>query len=234
MNVIHGRDAYIEFYKNDEYRPFICCESVEISVSTETKQVKTVGDGIWSRVRGQKNSYSITVSGIVPYGEDDVNAFDLLEYQMSMTGILYRMIFKQNDGTTLTMITGEVLVTGTTLTSPVDFLNASLTFQGVGPFELGIPPSCSAEISDYDVEQDEFSYALYHVAINSLVSGTVPRYDYSIDGGEDQTALSTGWTFNVSGLPGAGLGDHVLEIWPVCANGVKGVKETYNFTTSFF
>jgi hypothetical protein len=232
MNVILGRDAYIEFYKEDAYRPFICCESVEISVSTETKNVKTIGDGIWARKRGQRNSYTITVSGIVPYGEADVTAFDLLEYQMQMTGILYRIVFKQQDGTTLTMITGECLVTATTLTAPVDFLNASLTFEGVGPFELGIPPTCTAEISDYTVTQDGSFWNIYHVAILELVSGTVPRYDYRIDEEEELTALSTGFTFNVAGIGGSGLGAHVLEIWPVCSNGIKGVKTTHNFTTS--
>jgi hypothetical protein len=232
MNVIHGRDAYIEFYKNDEYRPFICCESVEISVSTETKNVKTIGDGIWTRSKGQRNSYTLTVSGIVPYGEADVTALDLLEYQMQMTSILFRMVFKQNDGTTLTMIMGECLVTGTTLTSPVDFLNASLSFQGVGPFELGIPPTCTAEIVSYTVTQDASFWNIYHVSIFSVTTGSVPRYDYRIDEEEELTALDSGFTFNVAGIGGSGLGAHVLEIWPVCSNGIKGTKTTYNFTTS--
>lgn len=225
MNVILGRDAYIEFYQDETWQAFVCCESVEISFTTETKSVKTIGDGIWSRVRGQKNSYSVTLSGIVPY-DGDVNAFYLMENQWSMVEIPFRMIFKQNDGTEYTQIRGTGLVTGTTLGAPVDFLNCSITIQGVGRPELGAVPTCTAEIADYDTTEPTLGF-LWTVTINSLVTGTVTRYDWRLNGGVTESSFADEWTVNVRIY-----GDHVVEVWPVCDNGVQGVKTTINISAT--
>lgn len=235
MEVLHGIDALL-YFKNGEgdWLLYGCCETFEVSISTETKSVKTIGDGTNKRSRRQVIGYSVSASGIIRYDDPTgtFNNFDLLEYQMQGVDIEWKAAYPENDGTEFTYLYGTLLITNTTITAPNDFVNGSFEAEGQGELLRGIPPSCSAEINDYTVTQDDFSYALYSVAILTLVSGTVPQYHYRIDGGPIDTALSTGWSFNVAGLPGAGLGDHVLEIWPVCDNGIEGVKTTHNFTTS--
>jgi hypothetical protein len=230
MEVLLGRDALLQFEKEGEYVDYACCESFEVSFSTETKSVKTLGDGQWARERAQKHSCSITASGVIRIDDTTkVNGFDLYEYQRQGAHVAFRAIFKENDSSTVyTMIYGYALVVSSTFSAPVDFVNHSIEMRVMGEPTVGIMPTCSAEISDYTVDREGITF-VYQVAIQELVSGTVPTYVYALDGGAPQTATSTGWSFSVAGTASP-YGDHVLEIWPVCENGALGVKETYNFT----
>jgi hypothetical protein len=232
MEVLHGIDAVLFFRKNEEWVPYGCAENVEVVVTTEYISVKTIGDGQWDTTRAQKYNYTVSCSGIAQYDDEDnrQNAFDLLEYQVSGTHVEWHISFKQNDKTTeFTQLRGYALITSTNISAPVDFVNTSLEMRGKGELLRGAPPSCTAEIDDYTVERRELGF-IYDVEILELVSGTVPSYHWRLDGGAINTALSTGWSFSVAEV--GGYGDHVLEIWPVCDNGVEGVKTTHNFSTT--
>lgn len=235
MEALHGIDGVLFFKKNEQWVVFGCAETVDVDVQTESVSVKTIGDGMWSTTRPQRHSYTLSCSGIVQYTDEDNrhNVFDSLEYQIAGTHIQWYISFKQNDKTTeYTQLRGYALVKHCNISAPNDFVNCSVELEGRGEILRGAPPTCTAQIDDYTVTQDDLLYHRYHVSILELVSGTVPQYHYRVDGGPMDTALSTGWTFSVVNLPNAGIGGHVLEIWPVCENGIEGVKTTYNFSTS--
>lgn len=233
MNVILGKDVIIQFYKEEEYRNFVCAENITFRGQTETKSVKTIGDGIWARPRLQSNSYTIEVTGIIPYDEpDQVTAFDLTEYWKQGVGINYQMIFNDQTGETYTAIYGVALVTNCEVSGPADFAGASFTLQGIGEPIIGVPPTCESAIVNYTLTRQGLTF-IYRVAILSVTTGSVPRYDWRLDGGSINTSFDTGWPINVSSTSSYLYGTHTLEIWPVCENGARGTKLTRQFTIPF-
>jgi hypothetical protein len=231
MDTLLGRDAILEFEKEGEYVAYACCETFEVVFTTETKSVKTIGDGQWDQTRAQRHSCTITASGIIRYDDTSlVNGFDLYEYQRQGVAVPFRATFAQADGETYTMIYGNALIVSSTFSAPIDFVNHSFEMRVLGEPTVGIMPTCTAEISDYTVTRNGILLT-YSVAVLELVTGTVPSYEWALDGGAPGTALSTGWQINVADTASP-YGAHVLEIWPVCSNGVRGVKTTHNFTTT--
>lgn len=236
MEVLFGIDAVLFFKKNEVWTPVGCAENFEIRVDTETKSVKTVGDGQWSTTRAQKHAYSVSCSGLWQYdgGDDKTTQDDIMAYQVAGTHIEWYVSFKKNDKTTqYTEFGGFLLIKNTTTAAPNDFVNVSFEGEGKGALRIGPPPSCSLAITDYDFAQTGPSYAFYTVTINTVTGGTAPLFHYRVDGGAMDSSTAYEWYVNVISLPGAGLRPHVLEIWPVCDNGIDGVKTTINFTTSF-
>lgn len=234
MEALHGIDGVLFFKKNEEWVVFGCCENVECVVNTETVSVKTIGDGMWDTHRAQKHAYTVSCSGIVQYDDEDnrVNHFDLLEYQVQGVHIEWYISFKQNDKTTeYTQLRGQALVVNTNIAAPNDFVNSSVELKGKGNLLRGAPPTCDAEIPDVEgdswtLEREALGF-IYHMAVLEVSTGSVPAYDWRLDGGAMNTALSSGWSFS-----SGGYGSHVLEIWPRCDNGVQGVKLTINFETT--
>lgn len=226
MNVLFGKDAIFEVYKNGSYLPFVCCESFEMTTTTETISVLTLGDGTWAKNRGQGNSWTGSISGLWPY-DDDVNAtfLDLLDYQRQMVPIVFRIVYNKQDGSLYQQVKGQALVTNSTITSPVDFVSGTISLLGDGAYEItDILDVCTAAITSATFTVDGTVATTYHVAIIAVTTGTVPRYDYRVNGGSTLSKFNeTGWpVLNIS------TGD-ILEIWPVCDNGLQGTKYTHTF-----
>lgn len=224
MQVILGKNVWIEFYKEGDYRFFGCAENVEFNQQTATKSTRTLTSGYWANPRAQSNSYSISLTGLLP---EDTSTYstplDLMEYQRQMVPIEFRIIFENEDGTEYHQIRGLALITDGQLTGPVDFAGSSFTMVGVGEPLFGAPPSCSIEIFDFEVIHD--NAFIYEARVLGELNGPALRYDWSLDGGAEDTAMSTGWFMTITTL-----GDHQLRVWPICANGARGTQLTYDFT----
>jgi hypothetical protein len=223
MQPILGKNAIIEFKKEGNYVPFVCATSISINVSREKKSVKTIGDGINRRYRTQSIGYTISLSGLIPYDDDiDMTAFDLLPYLQSAVDIEYQIIFQKIDGTTYKLIKGVAGIDSMNFEAPTDFVRGSIEMTGNGPYVI----TDIEDVCDKVIRRASFSVTsnVLHVGIISLNSGTVPRYDYRIDGGAINTSLFTGWPVNLNSPTG-----HIIEIWPVCENGIYGTKYTYTF-----
>jgi hypothetical protein len=235
MEVLHGIDGVLFFKKNEDWVVFGCAESVEADVTTETISVKTIGDGLWSTTRPQRHSYTLSCSGVVQYTDPDNqhNVFDSLEYQIAGTHIEWYISFKQNDKTTeYTQLRGFALVKHCNIAAPNDFVNCSVELEGKGELLRGAPPTCSLAITDYTFEQFGVSYANNKMTVNTVTGGAAASFQWRVDGGALDTSTAPEWFVNVITLPSAGIGDHVLEVWPVCDNGIAGALTTIEFTTS--
>lgn len=235
MEVLNGIDALLYFKNGDgNYLLYGCCETFEVNINTETKSVKTIGDGTCARSRRQEISYSVSASGIIRIDDPSgtFNNFDLLEYQMQGVDIEWRAIYKKNDhSTAYTYLYGTMLIVQTSIVAPADFVNGSFEAEGQGELLRGVPPSCSSAITDYTFAQFGLSYAFYKMTVNT-VSGSPTSYQWRVDGGAIDTSLDNEWFVNVISLPAAGIGAHTLEVWPVCANGILGTLQTVPFTTT--
>lgn len=232
MNVILGSNAYIEFQKEGDWQPFICCETVEITFDMETISVKTIGDGVWDAKRGQMLSYTITLSGLVPYDETGVTAWDLLQYLLQMVHAEYRMVFTREDNSKIETIQGQALAKSMNLNSPVDFLTASINLEGSGP------PIFSADLCDAQVINATVVDAgggKFRVTVTDTTGAPAVKYKYVFNIGGIiefpgvptiyQSKLSTTWLIT----PQQGSGIYRIRIIAVCDNGVDGIA----YETSF-
>lgn len=223
---VKGLLTVLQFMKAGEYRDFLCATDSSIDFETETKPVKTVGDGIYKRYVGQSIGYTVTLNGLIKLNTgDDPAAFDLLDYQLAMTGIEFRMIFEDEDGN-IKVVFGEALIDKTTLAAPSDgFSNANFSFKGNGePTILDSLVACDSAITVANVDATGLPFLLV-INIVTVTGSTPMRYEYSLDGGGRLISYIT--TIDFSGLAS---GSHSVEIWPICDNGFDGTSITKTFT----
>jgi hypothetical protein len=234
---ILGKDVIIQFYKGGSFFNYGCAAEVEAQFSMETKSVKTVGDGIWKRFRGQSLSLQIEMSGVIMDDSSIPVAFDLLDYFKNMTDVQYRLLFYDNVGLKK-VITGYALPINVNLGGGSEgHATGSITLVGNGePDQIITPPNpnpnpnnpvpnCDAEIDTAHAELRGSSIQRRWIVIDSMVTGsaTIARWDYTLDGGGTQTAFTDG---NIPAewiLPLAyGVGTHTIVITPICDNGFSG------------
>lgn len=213
---ILGTDVIIQFYKGGNFYNYGCAESVEIQFSMETKSVKTVGDGVWKRKKGQSLEYQIELSGLLLDDTTLPVAFDLLDYFKNMTDINYRLLFYDNAGLKKT-ITGNALPINVNLGGGSDgFGSGNITLSGSGdPDQIITPsnpnptpnpptqplPNCDAEIDSAHMDSNLFPErrpVRRHVTIDSMVPGgaTIARWDYVVQkvGGSYNSGAQTAFT----------------------------------------
>jgi hypothetical protein len=234
-----GKDVIIQFYKGGAFFNYGCAAEVEAQFSMETKSVKTVGDGIWKRSRGQSLALQIELSGVILDDASMPVAFDLLDYYKNMTDIQYRLLFYDDVGLKK-VIEGYALPINVNLgggseghgTGNITLLGNGNPDQIVTPPNPGGPPTaCQAEIATAHTELRGSGIQRRWVVIDSMVSGsaTIDRWDYTLDGGGTQTAFTgTGpaeWILPLS----FGIGTHTIVITPICSNGFSGTPFTMVF-----
>jgi hypothetical protein len=223
---VTGKDAVIMFQKGDDYLTYACAETIDISFELEEKGVKTVGDGVYYKPRGQKISYQISLSGVVKFDDDTVpHAFDMLAYLLAMSAINYRIIFT-NDEADLKVIEGTALPTNVNMGGGSEgFANGAATLKGDGAVEVRdlIIPCPSSVISVQLVEGGD--NALIRITDHT---GSPARYEYSVDGGAFVPQTVTSFIQDLILEGGIGAGMHSITIIPVCENGYNG--ETFNIT----
>lgn len=236
---ILGKDVIIQFYKGGSYFNYGCAAEVEAQFSMETKSVKTVGDGIWKRQRGQSLGLQIELSGIIQDDGDIPVAFDLLDYFKNMTDIQYRLLFYDNVGLKK-VIEGFALPINVNLGGGSEgHATGSITLLGNGdPDNIYTPPdpddppaACQAAIATAHTGPSFPSSGIW-MKIDSMVAGsaTIMRWDYALDGGGTQTAFTDGNIPTQWRLPNsAGLGTHTIVITPICSNGFSGTPFTLVF-----
>jgi hypothetical protein len=217
---VTGKDAVIMFQKGDDYFAYACAENIDISFELEEKGVKTVGDGVYYKPRGQKIIYQISLTGVIKFDDDTVpHAFDMLAYLLAMTAINYRIIFT-NDEAALKVIEGTALPVNTNLGGGSEgFASGSATLKGDGAVEVrDLIVPCPSSITSIQLIEDE---------PNSIIritghTGTPARYEYSVDGGGFVTQMVTSFIQDLVLEGGLGAGEHSIVIIPVCENGYQG------------
>lgn len=228
-----GRNAFIQFFKDDQYLLFGCATNLSYKMHTDVVETGTVGTGYWRDVEGDGNSYTIDLSGLTVFDETGYfTSGDLADAQKQMVGVEFRIVFNDASGGLLKHIFGTALVVDCDLSAGVEFVNSSFSLIGKGEPFIGIQPTCTAEIAEADVtiEPREFGF-IHDVEVLNVTVEVAASYDYRLDGGAIQTSFAPTFTVNAAD-GGSPYGDHVLEVWPVCGNGVRGIKATKNFTVS--
>lgn len=222
--LVLGKNAILQVYKAGQYRDFAVATDVSIDFKTDTKSVKTIGDGVWKRSRAQAIGYTISLSGLIKVGEfDDPLAFDLLEYQKQFTDLQYRIIFQE--GAALKVIEGKALVDSTQFSGPSDGF-ATSQFNMTGNGEPTISDSlipCNVTVTDITFSQESFGTPVSIYMVTSG-SGTVLKWEYTINGGSVMSAYTNPFSLTLS------PGTKSFTVTPVCTNGFSGTGRTENYT----
>jgi hypothetical protein len=240
---ILGKDVIIQFYKGGNFFNYGCAAEVEAQFSMETKSVKTVGDGIWKRSRGQSLALQIELNGVIMDDTSIPVAFDLLDYFKNMTDVQYRLLFYDNVGLKK-IISGFALPINVNLGGGAEgHGTGSITLVGNGdPDQIITPPNpnpnpnnpvpnCDAEIATAHTELRGSTIQRRWVVVDTMVPGgaTISRWDYTLDGGGTQSAFTSGipaeWILPIA----FGIGTHTIVITPICDNGFSGTPFTMVF-----
>jgi hypothetical protein len=226
MNPITGNNVTIQFLKGDAYYDYACATDITIDFVLDEKPVRTYGDGTWYKPRGQRHSYSISLSGLVVFDEPTLpGAFDLLEYLRAMSGIQYRIFFDEPITSTLKLIEGIALPINVTLGGAAEgFAQGNIELKGDGNVSIrDAIINCPSEV---------LTIALNDAQTAILITGHTGepvRYDYGIDGG----GLDTAYIFTDPAeldLPDdIAIGVHTIQIFPVCENGDYGTEFNGSF-----
>lgn len=227
-----GKDAVILFEKGGDYFPYACAISIGIEFIMETKSVKTIGDGVHKRKRGQSLDHRITLDGLIKFDDDTVpHSFDLLAYHQNMTDIPYRIVFT-NDQSQLKVIEGIALPTNVSLGGGSEgFANGSITLEGNGPYEiLDAPSGCSATITGGEMIVVGSNNGF---RITALTGGPVTRYDWAVNDSSRSSAFVDGTLpdeFSLGFLWPTGTDyNNLLTVWPICENGNDGIPFEIEF-----
>lgn len=231
---VKGVDVLFQMLQGGFYYNYACATSVEIAFTMETKSTKTIGDGTWKRKRGQSHDYEINLEGVIIISETQPDVFNMLDYWSDMVEVSYRIIFTDSEGG-FQLIEGNALPTNVSLSGPSEGHAAgSITLQGNG--EPSIRTSlemCPAAIATGHYFKTGTGPGVHKFSVDTLHpgSGTITRYDYSVDGGGVQTIFTDGtlpatWSILVSGVP---LSNHTIRVVPICENGFEGDAYNHNF-----
>jgi hypothetical protein len=242
---IVATDVVIQFVVGTSFVTYGCATDLETSFTMETKEVKTVGDGIWKRKRGQSLTQTISLSGVVKNDSAVPDTFDLLDNLKNMVDVEFKILFFDETGTAKTL-KGFALPTEVTFSSGSEgFATGSITLVvngdpdavaagggGSGGGGGTVPPDCAAEIDTAHTELRGTGIQRRWVVIDTMVSGSadITRWDYTLDGGGTQTAFTSATIPAEFILPLiAGPGHHTVVITPVCDNGFSGTPYTLSY-----
>lgn len=232
--MILGENVLIEFYKDGVFSVFRCAIDVSISVRVQTKGVRTIGDGTWSRTRGQKLGYTVSLNGLVDIDESSPTAWLLEQYTTNMTHIDYRMYFSEPNSTLEKFFEGKMLVTEMNLGGgSTGFATGSFEFEGFGAYSLrNALTQCNATIQSISVGpdfNDPPTPGARRVTFNNVQNAS--RIDYFIDNGGRDSVFNvpngvTGF-ITIYNIP---AGSHTVTLIPICPDDQDGTPISQPFT----
>lgn len=234
MAHIEARNVVLLIDNGTDFVPEVCALNFSLKTTTETKEIMTVGDGNWTKPKAQKKGYSMSFESVTRYPRDintGYDAFDLLSHQMGDTNFRYKVMFYENDGSTVVkMITGEALVIDSDLGATAEQIHQNgFSCVGFGAYEVfDTAVACNAVLASvfYSAQSPLF----VDIGYTGLIGGDT--IIYSVDGSTIRTLAAMPQNGTITIINGVGMtpGLHTIEVWPVCDNGERGTSLLTNFT----
>lgn len=227
---IQGKDVIFLIQKNGVYIPFVCAKEVDIEIDADTVPTKTVGDGIWKKFAYQSLSYTITLSSVLVFDDNNFTGWDLLDNMLQFVNLNFKMLFTDPISGKARRLAGQVIITKSSISATsIDLVMNDISFPGTGPLLVQDPANdCNIVIASGTFFQTGTT-GRYRVTGHS--GGTISRVDYRIDDGGYLSSFPTTFVFDlpITGLTG---GDHTIDIIPYCINGFPGTTYSATFTAS--
>jgi hypothetical protein len=205
---VKGENVVCYIFDSGVWKLYVCATTAELNVNTDFIETSVSGSGLWATFSPTKNSFTLTLSGVVSLNETGSLALpDLRQKQISQQTLLMRFQRTDEGGA---IYTDELsfFITNSTDSGSFDGVNIfNISGQGTGPITQIFTPTVPVPIG----------------------AGLVYRYDYTA------TANETGFTD--SGLIGKtilevntdGVGNQVIFSGTPVGSEVKYISSTGQF-----
>lgn len=209
---VKGEKVVCYIFDSGVWKLYVCATSAELNVNTEFIETSVTGSGKWASYAPTKNSFTITLQGVVSLSETGALGLpDLRQKQIAQETILMRFQRTDESGNTYTGVYADELnffITNSTDSGSFDGMNIfSITGQGTGAITQIFAPVVPVPVS----------------------AGLVYRYEYTA------TANETGFTdSNLIGktileINTDGVGSQVIYSGTPVGNEVKYISATGQF-----
>lgn len=207
----------LSFFK-DDWIPFVCSTDVSIEIASTKVPIRTRGDGHWKKFTYQDATFTLTLSGLLKFDGENWTGWDMIDVQMNFSHVLVRCSFDDENGNVRTMQGYVMIETSTIGYSPGNLVKEDFQLQGNGKLDIfdGYVP-CGSAIVSITVTGQEDEDGIVHVSYSYL--GDVYQIKYRLDNTGDYAYAAADLTLDI---PSLSLGDHSIEIIPVCINGYEG------------
>lgn len=229
MNVIQGSNAILSLLKGT-YLPFVCASDVAIDIEADEVPTRTQGDGNWKRVDYDAISFSITLSGVMVFDDENFDSFEMLDNQFMFAQVDFRLSL--TDDTTPTpnvkSFQGSAVIKKIAVTGSVGHVTkGDFTLDGVGKLSMfdGLIP-CATVINTITVN-GATSSSTGDITVDYTYTGDLAQVKYKMDGQGIYLYAQGAQELSFKGMS---IGNHSIEIIPICSNGFEGVGLVQAFT----
>lgn len=194
------------------WKPYVCATSAELNVNTEFIETSVPGAGLWATYAPTKNSFTISLSGVVNLNETgSLTLPDLRQKQVAQETLLMRFQRTDESGNVYTGVYADELnffITNSTDAGAFDGMNIfNVTGQGTGAITQIFTPTVPVPVD----------------------AGLVYRYEYQA------TANETGFTDSnlinktILEINTDGMGSQIIYSGTPVGNEVKYISATGQF-----
>jgi hypothetical protein len=204
---VKGENVVVYIFDGGVWKPYVCATSAELNVSTEFIETSVKGSGLWASFAPTKNSFTLTLQGVVSLNETgSLSIADLRQKQVAQEVMLMR--FQRTDES-VSVYADELnfFITNTTDSGSFDGMNIfSITGQGTGAitqiFVPGAPP---------------------------VGTGLVYRYEYTASGTETGFTDASLINKTILEINTDGIGSQIIFSGTPVGNEVKYIPSTGQF-----
>lgn len=224
-NTIQGSGVVLSFYK-DTFLPYKCFSSIRINLSTDSQGVATIKDGHWAKSRYKGLNWTVDLSGPLMIDTDNFTGFDLFENQLGFVNAIMLCSFTDS-ANNIKSVQGEVLISASAFSvDPGNLVKDDISMIGYGELKYfdGVVP-CPTSIDSITVTGQTAADGIIHVTYT--YTGPVYQVKYRTDNIGPYSYALIGDQIDI---PGLSLGEHSIQIIPVCTNNYEGAEDSASFT----
>lgn len=229
---IQAKNCLFQVNLGDGYETLFCCKSFNISLSTQTKDITTVGNGVYKSYDYDYLSYTVSIDGIMQIPGEPLHPviFDLIDYQKAFLELRFRAIYQDPDSA-IRVIRGVAIVTDSTIQAqPPEVVSGQISLQGTGEYFIDDTlDTCDNEsISSFD-----FTELGTSTSITIEYTGAPLNIEYDLDHSGSFTVVPVTPSPMTIDLPDdLFVGLHYIDIIPLCAETYQGEELSTTFTLS--
>jgi hypothetical protein len=108
---VKGDNVVVYIFDGGLWKPYVCATSAELNVNTEFIETSVSGAGLWATYTPTKNSFTITLSGVVSLNETgSLGLPDLRQKQIAQETLLMRFQRTDESGNSYTGVYADELL----------------------------------------------------------------------------------------------------------------------------
>jgi hypothetical protein len=180
---VRGENVVCYIFDSGVWKLYVCATNCELNVATEFIETSISGAGLWATFQPTKNSFTLTLSGVVSLNETgSLGLADLRQKQISQENILMR--FQRTDSAG-NVYTDELnfFITNSTDSGSFDGMNIfNIAGQGTGAITQIFTPVVPVPIGAGLVYRYEFTATLNQTSLIDTILVGKTILEFNMDG----------------------------------------------------